>query len=106
MFEIGVFCVILFAVGYWATLFVLGRRDDVLHGEFVEAGPEPELAAADTQNAPAVPDFVVRRTPATAEASVPAPQAPAFAQMPPANTEALQSLLVSLKQELKNASQT
>jgi hypothetical protein len=112
MFEIGVFCVILFAVGYWATLFVLGRRDDVLHGEFVEAGPEPELAAADTQNAPAVPDFVVRRAPATAEvtrpaaASVPAPQAPAFAQMPPANTEALQSLLVSLKQELKNASQT
>jgi hypothetical protein len=41
-----------------------------------------------------------------AAASVPAPQAPAFAQMPPANTEALQSLLVSLKQELKNASQT
>ncbi len=44
MFEIGVFCVILFALGYWATLFIMGRRADVLHGEFVEA--EPELASA------------------------------------------------------------
>ena len=38
-------------------------------------------------------------------APVPALQATAFANLPPANTEALQSLLVSLKQELKNASQ-
>jgi hypothetical protein len=111
MFEIGIFCIILFAVGYWATLFVMGRREDVLHGEFVEAGTEPELATADAQMLPAVSDFMVRRAPAPAEvtppasAPVPAPQEPALANMPPANTEALQSLLVSLKQELKNASQ-
>ena len=111
MFEIIIFCIILFAVGYWATLFVMGRRDDVLHGEFVKPGTGPEAVAADAQAPPAVPDFVVRRAPAPAEVTrpesvpVPAPSAPAFANLPPANTEALQSLLVSLKQELKNASQ-
>ena len=111
MFEIIIFCIILFAVGYWATLFVMGRRDDVLHGEFVKPGTEPGRATADAQTPPAVPDFVVRRAPTPAEmtrpesAPVPAPPAPAFEDMPPANTEALQSLLVSLKQELKNASQ-
>jgi hypothetical protein len=111
MFEIGIFCIILFAVGYWATLFVMGRREDVLHGEFVEAGTEPELATPNARTPPAVPDFAVLRAPRPAEmagpesAPVPAPPAPAFVNMPPANTEALQSLLVSLKQELKNASQ-
>jgi hypothetical protein len=110
MFEIIIFCVILFAVGYWATLFVMGRREDVLHGEFVEAGTEPELASPDAPP-PAVPDFVVRHASAPAEASrpesapVPAPPGPVLADLPPANPEALQSLLVSLKQELKNASQ-
>jgi hypothetical protein len=108
MFEIIIFCIILFAVGYWATFFVMGRRDDVLHGEFVKPGTESEAATADAQTSPSVPDFVVRRAPAPAEVirpeSAPVP-APAFANLPPANTEALQSLLVSLKQELKNASQ-
>jgi hypothetical protein len=44
MLEISIFCVILFAIAYWATLFIMGRREDVLHGEFVEA--EPELVDA------------------------------------------------------------
>jgi hypothetical protein len=109
MLEIVIFCIILFAVGYWATLFVMGRRDDVLHGEFVKPGTEAGLASPDAQTSPAVPDLVVRRAPASAEMtppkSAPAPPVPAFADLPPANTEALQSLLVSLKQELKNASQ-
>jgi len=110
MFEIIIFCVILFAVGYWATLFVMGRRDDVLHGEFVKPGTEPEAVAADARTPPAVPDFIVRSAPAPAEmvrpesAPFPAPPAPGFANLPPPNTEALQSLLASFKQELKNAS--
>jgi hypothetical protein len=33
MLEISIFCVILFAIAYWATLFIMGRREDVLHGE-------------------------------------------------------------------------
>jgi hypothetical protein len=82
MFEISIFCIILAAVGYWATLWTMGRREDVLHGQFVQlephAGPAPEPAAA------------------------PPPAPPA---KPLANAEALQSLLVSIKRELKNAAQ-
>ena len=36
MFEIGIFFVIFLAVSYWAVLWTMGRREDVLHGEFVE----------------------------------------------------------------------
>ena len=44
MFEIGIFGIILLAVGYWMVLWIMGRRDDVLHGHFVE--PEPVSAPA------------------------------------------------------------
>lgn len=40
MLEIGIFCVILLAAGYWATMFVMGRRDDVIHGKFVHSEDE------------------------------------------------------------------
>ena len=39
MFEIGIFFVIVLAVSYWAVLWTMGRREDVLHGEFVENDP-------------------------------------------------------------------
>jgi len=55
MLEISIFCVILFAIAYWATLFIMGRREDVLHGEFVEA--EPELADAALPASAAMPIF-------------------------------------------------
>jgi len=103
MLEISIFCVILFAIAYWATLFIMGRREDVLHGEFVE--PEPELAdAAVPASAPAPifprrPRPVIGPKPAPVAVTAPTPPAPEK----PANAEALQSLLVSLKQELKNA---
>jgi hypothetical protein len=42
MFEIGIFCVILLAAAYGVTLWVMTRRDDVLHGKFVETKPELE----------------------------------------------------------------
>ena len=42
MFEIGIFCVILLAAGYGVAMWVIGRRDDVLHGKFVETKPELE----------------------------------------------------------------
>jgi hypothetical protein len=103
MFEIGVFCVILFALGYWATLFIMGRREDVLHGEFVE--PEPELAAGAAPAAAPIfpPKPAIAPRPAPVAAMAPPP--PASAPEKPANAEALQSLLVSIKQELKNAAQ-
>ena len=40
MFEIGIFFVIVLAVSYWAVLWTMGRREDVLHGEFVENDPQ------------------------------------------------------------------
>jgi len=104
MFEIAILCVIVFAVAYWAVLFIMGRRDDVLHGEFVKAEPQPNKVArvhspvapvsAATAAEPNAPPL-----PIAASVSPPAPT-----NLPPANTAALQSLLVSLKQELKNAS--
>ena len=75
MFEIGIFCVVVLAVGYWVALWLMGRHDDVLHGDFVhpEQGSEP------------VP-----------------------AQLPPARAESsdtLQTLLDSIKRDLKDAAQ-
>ena len=110
MFEIGVFCVILFALAYWATLFIMGRRDDVLHGEFVE--PEPESASAPVGAPLSAPEPtfppkpVIAPQPAPVAITAPVPL-PVVASAPKkrANAEALQSLLVSIKQELKNAAQ-
>ena len=106
MFEIGIFCVIVFTVGYWATLFIMGRREDVLHGEFVEA--EPESADAAMPASAPLPIFPPKPVIKPAIAPMPAPvavTAPQPAPEKPANAEALQSLLVSLKRELKNAAQ-
>lgn len=134
MFEIGIFCVILFALGYWATLFIMGRREDVLHGEFVEGEPElipvPEappmpfpgvkpaprptsIAAVEPEPAPIVSAEAEPEPAPVAATAVPQPEARIIASpapqpmiaMPPANPERLQSLLMSIKQELKNASQ-
>ena len=41
-FEIGIVCVIVLAVSYCAVLWLMGRRQDVLHGEFVESEPHAE----------------------------------------------------------------
>ena len=78
MFELGILGVILLAVGYWATLWMAGRRDDVLHGKFVQMEPG---AAAKAE-------------------PVPAPQ-----QAPRPSAESLQSLLAVIKQDLKDAAQ-
>ena len=96
MLEFGITVFILLAVGYWATLWIMGRRDDVLHGEFVksEGGREPAATA---------PAVVFPSRPVSARRSAPpAAKAPVKTE-PAANAEALESLLVSIKQELKNA---
>jgi hypothetical protein len=46
MFEIGIFCVIFLAVAYWAVLWLMGRREDVLDGEFVKASRLPKSLCA------------------------------------------------------------
>jgi hypothetical protein len=56
MFEIAIFCVIVLAVAYWAVLFIMGRRDDVLHGEFVRGEPQPnKVARVHSPVAPVLP---------------------------------------------------
>jgi hypothetical protein len=89
MLEIGILVFILLAIGYWATLWIMGRRDDVLHGQFVEFGGEDELAPALAAPSP------VPTRPKLAPAPKPVAPAP--------DDAALQSLLASIKQELKNA---
>jgi hypothetical protein len=96
MLEIGILVFILLAVGYWATLWIMGRRDDVLHGQFVEFEGEDELALAIVTAAPSP-------VPTRPKPAPPAPR-PVAAEPAP-DDAALQSLLASIKQELKNASQ-
>jgi len=97
MFELIICCFLVFAVAYWATLWTAGRRDDVLHGHFVEAEREA--------GRPAIP-----ASPARAAVRPAFPKKPVIAAPvpPPARVEtldSLQSLLASIKRELKNASQ-
>jgi hypothetical protein len=75
MFEIGIFCVIALAIGYWVALWLMGRHDDVLHGDFVQVEQRSDAAPA----------------------KLSAPET--------GNAESLQSLLTSIKQDLKNAAQ-
>ena len=95
MLEIGILVFLLLAFGYWATLWIMGRREDVLHGQFVEFEGEDELAPAMAAPAPLSP-VPTRPKPA------PAPK-PVIAAEPAPDAEALRSLLASIKQELKNA---
>ena len=85
MFELSIFCVIALAIGYWATLFLMGRREDVLHGDFVEGKQRPEPTATQLSTA----------QPPTMQAT----------KLRPASTEELQSLLSAIKQDLKDAAQ-
>ncbi len=77
MIELSIFCVILVAVAYSATLWFMGRREDVLHGEFVHVErPGYELLPQPTLRPPA---------------------------QPPANPERLQALLEVIKRDLNDA---
>jgi hypothetical protein len=80
MFELSIFCVILIAVAYSATLWFMGRREDVLHGEFVHVERSQEPPPQPTLQPPAQPS----------------PQ-------PPANPERLQALLEVIKRDLNDA---
>lgn len=75
MFEICILCVIGLAVGYWVTLWLMRRHDDVLHGDFVHAEPP-----TDSRTAPLPP-------------------------LPTIDAESLQSLLATIKRDLKDAAE-
>lgn len=111
MLEISVFCVILLAAGYWATMFVMGRRDDVIHGKFIHAEDDVELAQPSVPASP--PPFPKRpvtsaRTIDVEPANVQAANVQAAnvqaakADARPVSSAALQSLLAAIQQDLKS----
>jgi hypothetical protein len=103
MFEIGIFCVILLAISYWAVLWLMGRREDVLHGEFVEAGGE-----ADEPARPVFPERPAKTvfpkkpiiTEKPVQADITKPVRAAVPEQPAFRPERLESLLNSIKQDL------
>ena len=126
MFEIGIFSVIILAISYWAVLWLMGRREDVLHGEFVEGKatgkaksgePVPATSPAPRvrpvfpdrpaypdgsafSDRPAFPDRPVQ--PVLAE-RITLPEKPvqaAVAEQPAFRPERLEQLLASIKQDL------
>ncbi|WP_407112686.1 hypothetical protein [Bradyrhizobium sp. LMG 9283] len=95
MLEIGIFCVILLAAGYWVAMFVMGRRDDVIHGNFVHTEDQGDFARPSMPTPP--PPFPKRPV----KAPQPASQPP-VPDSKPVSSEALQSLLAAIQQDLKS----
>jgi len=95
MLEIGVFCVILLAAGYWTAMFIMGRHDDVIHGKFVHVDEEGDL----TRPALPAPPFPKRPVKAAQPDRQPPANDPAAK---PVSSEALQSLLAAIQQDLKS----
>jgi hypothetical protein len=125
MIEIGIISIIVLAVGYWVTLWLMGRHDDVLHGDFVHGELGSETAVLPDQPFPARPPFpakpVFPAKPEVKAAAVksamvkPAAAKPVAKALPTQSASApaafsersdtLQSLLASIKRDLKDASQ-
>jgi hypothetical protein len=102
MLEIGIFSVILLAAGYWAAMFVMGRHDDVIHGKFVHSEEEGEFIAPVM---PTPPPRFPKRPAKVAELAeiVPANVVPANdPAAKPVTSQALQSLLAAIQQDLKS----
>ena len=87
MLELGIFCVILLAAGYWAALWWMGRHDDVLHGKFVHPEDDAVDVARPAPPLPRRPVPVARVADDTAE---------------PVSSPALQSLLAAIQQDLRD----
>ncbi|MDN5001657.1 hypothetical protein ACFQZO_12255 [Bradyrhizobium sp. GCM10027634] len=96
MLEIGIFCVILLAAGYWVAMYVMGRHDDVIHGKFVHNEDEGAFVQPPMPTPP--PRFPKRPV----KAAEPARIAPADEAATPVTSEALQSLLAAIQQDLKS----
>lgn len=97
MLEISIFCVILLAAGYWVAMFVMGRHDDVIHGKFVRSEEEGGFARPAMPTPP--PPFPKR--PLRTSQPAKRPVANELAGKP-VNSEALQSLLAAIQQDLKS----
>jgi hypothetical protein len=99
MFEIGIFCVILIAAAYSATLWFMGRKEDVLHGEFVQTEPQPVQPSLQA----ALPPTPQKPAPQKTLQPSPPPMLQPKTLQQPANPENLQSLLEIIKRDLNDA---
>jgi len=92
----------LLAISYWAVLWLMGRREDVLHGEFVEAGAQPEEALRSVfPDRPAFPQRPVRpHLPEPPARTTMLEQHGSVPEQPAFRPERLESLLNSIKQDL------
>ena len=103
MFEIGIFSVIVLAISYWAVLWLMGRREDVLHGEFVEGGVEASEPARTMFPEPPQRSVFPARPVIAAKpvrADITRPVRAAVPEQPAFRPERLASLLNSIKQDL------
>jgi hypothetical protein len=98
MLELIICCFLVFAVAYWVALWTAGRREDVLHGQFVETEPEADASVVLASATPAAAAPVFPKKPAVVAAPAPSP-------VQGTTPDSLQSLLASIKHELKNAAQ-
>ena len=98
MLELIICCFLVFAVAYWVALWMAGRREDVLHGDFVENRPEAGVPIAFSAASSAAARAVIPKKPAAPVAVTPPSPAPA-------TSDSLQSLLASIKRELKKSAQ-
>jgi hypothetical protein len=86
MFELIIFGVILLAATYWTTLFIMGRRNDVIHGSFVLDEEQSVPLPIDASARPPFPQRPYRTEPIAKRV----------------DSEALQSLLNAIQRDLKN----
>jgi hypothetical protein len=101
MFEIIIFCFILLAVSYWAVLWLMGRREDVLHGEFVETGaPAEEPVRSAFPDRSVFPERPARHVFSEKPVLTEKPVQTALPEQPAFRPELLESLLNSIKQDL------
>jgi hypothetical protein len=99
MFEISIFCVIVLAIGYWVALWLMGRHDDVLHGDFVQTELGSEPAATRSQPRSTQPRSTLPRL------AQPKLSQSTSQSKRPDSAESLQSLLAAIKRDLKDAAQ-
>jgi hypothetical protein len=105
MFEIGIFCVILLATGYWVALWLMGRHDDVLHGDFIHADERAEVAPAALPPTLLMPKSLPPKS--LRPKSLPPKSLPpkSLPRVRPDSSDSLQSLLATIKRDLKDATQ-
>lgn len=122
MLEISILSVIGLAAVYWAALWLMGRHEDVLYGDFVTRAAAVPLAPPEPAQRPVAlpkpapidrlpkpvdsaasrprPDYPTPQ-PAHLPADIPSPPAAA-----PSRDDLLASLLATIKRDLNEAART